>query len=453
MAELGMFFNGGTNFELKRSDNGHLIPDASVREIHQESRTTMKEGVEQAIMAEELGFSNVTFTEHHFQIGGAEHSPNPLQAQTYIAAKTDNIQLRQVANIIVWHDPIRLAEQVAMLDNLSGGRVEFGIGRGYQPRENEVLGQYWGGTIQDEEKNRQSLEEKLTIIKKAWTNDLINHKGEFHHVPPVYTKWHHKQDFEYLNDDVSGVDVDEVMEWDYDADDREGDHFSQQDGDSTLKKVGVLPHPHQEPHPPMWEPVGSPRSIRFAAENAINAYLTTGPPEVVAEFAEQYYDAVEEAGWPDYREEYDGSPFKYGWDGDRRRGLCTRRPVFITDAADDETYEAWKRNIEFEWGWYEPFDTYTPELLSKHTGDDRWYDHEKLGHDPELVIEHEIAMVGTAEEIVEKIINMKELVGYEDDFCMDFEFGARGLSEDVTIEQMKAFGEKVIPHVEEEFPG
>jgi alkanesulfonate monooxygenase SsuD/methylene tetrahydromethanopterin reductase-like flavin-dependent oxidoreductase (luciferase family) len=59
-----------------------------------------------------------------------------------------------MANILPWHDPIRLAEQVALLDIISDGWTEVGIGRGYQPREAAILGQYWSGTMQDEEKNR-----------------------------------------------------------------------------------------------------------------------------------------------------------------------------------------------------------------------------------------------------------------------------------------------------------
>ena len=60
--------------------------------------------------------------------------------QMAVAAHTKRIRLGQAANIIVWHHPVRLAEQIALLDVISGGRVECGIGRGYQPRENETLG-------------------------------------------------------------------------------------------------------------------------------------------------------------------------------------------------------------------------------------------------------------------------------------------------------------------------
>lgn len=451
MAQIGIFYNGGTSHELKRTEEGHVLPDASVAEMHEEAKKSSKQATELAIRAEELGFSQATFTEHHFQIGGAEQSTNPLQTQTYIAAKTDEIRLRQVANIIPWHDPIRLAEQVAILDNLSDGRVEFGIGRGYQPRENEVLGQYWGGTIQDEEKNRRSFAEKFEIIKEAWTQDFVKKNGQYHHIPPAHTKWHHKQDQAYFDQGVSGVDVEDIMDWDEDADDRQKGYYSMEDGDTTVKKIAVSPQPTQEPYPQVWEPVGSPRSIKFAAEHGINAYFTSGSAEITKDFCERYYDALEEAGWPDRRPEYDGVPFEYGWDAERRRGVCTRRPVFLTDEADEETFEKWKKSLEFEWGWYEPFDMITPDLLEKYTGDERWHDYEPLGWPAELFIDNDIVLAGTSEEVLDKIIHLKEEVGFHD-LCLDLEFGGRGLDESVTMNQMEAFAEEVLPHIEAKYP-
>jgi len=103
--------------------------------------------VRQGILAEKLGFQSFWLTEHHFQPEGAEMSPNPLMVQMSVAAHTKRIRLGQAANIIVWHHPVRLAEQIALLDVISGGRVECGIGRGYQPRENETLGRPYGSTM------------------------------------------------------------------------------------------------------------------------------------------------------------------------------------------------------------------------------------------------------------------------------------------------------------------
>ena len=80
-----------------------------------------------------------------------------------------------------------------MLDVLSGGRLEFGIGRGYQPREAEVFGHRLGGTIQDQERNRAYFQEAYDIIIKAWTEPSFAHHGQFFSIPPTWTKWNHKQ--------------------------------------------------------------------------------------------------------------------------------------------------------------------------------------------------------------------------------------------------------------------
>ena len=63
-----------------------------------------------------------------------------------------------------------------------------GIGRGYQPRENETLGRPYGSPIQDQERNRKVFEESIAIMKKCWTEPSFSHHGEFFSVPPTYSK-------------------------------------------------------------------------------------------------------------------------------------------------------------------------------------------------------------------------------------------------------------------------
>ena len=91
-----------------------------------------------------------------------------------------------------------------MLDIISGGRLDFGIGRGYQPREVETLGAAFGSTIQDQERNRAMFEETFAIIMKCWTEDSFSHHGEFFTIPPTYTRWHHRQTMAYFSDQAEG---------------------------------------------------------------------------------------------------------------------------------------------------------------------------------------------------------------------------------------------------------
>ncbi len=198
MLEIGVFHNGASSLPVITTKDGVTLNDGSLAQVHQAAQATLVNQVRQGILAEKLGFQSFWLTEHHFQPEGAEMSPNPLMVQTAIAANTRRIRLGQAANIIVWHHPVRLAEQIATLDVISGGRVECGIGRGYQPRENETLGRPYGSTIQDQERNRKAFEEAVAILKKCWTEPSFSHHGENFSIPPSYTKWNHKQTIAYF---------------------------------------------------------------------------------------------------------------------------------------------------------------------------------------------------------------------------------------------------------------
>ena len=105
---------------------------------------------------------------------------------------------------------MRLAEQTATLDVISGGRLECGVGRGYQPRENETLGRPYGSTIQDQERNRKAFEESLTILK-CWTEPSFSHHGEFFSMPPTYTRWNHRQTIAYFQSEEAEPRLEDVL--------------------------------------------------------------------------------------------------------------------------------------------------------------------------------------------------------------------------------------------------
>ena len=97
---------------------GEQIPDkdAYARDLHL------------AMQAEPLGFQSIWSVEHHFT--DYTMCPDVFQFLTYMAAKTEHIQLGSMVCVLPWHDPVRVAEQISMLDNLSDGRVILGMGRG-----------------------------------------------------------------------------------------------------------------------------------------------------------------------------------------------------------------------------------------------------------------------------------------------------------------------------------
>jgi alkanesulfonate monooxygenase SsuD/methylene tetrahydromethanopterin reductase-like flavin-dependent oxidoreductase (luciferase family) len=449
---FGVWHNGNTNLPLKETEDGLVIPDASLAEMHEDRRRVAIERIEHGILADERGYDRLTFTEHHFVLTGAEFSPNPLQSQAVVAYNTEDIKLRQVANILSWHDPVRLAEQAAMLDVVSDGRAEVGIGRGYQPREGETFGQYWGGGVGDQEKNRAAFEEKVEILRKAWTEDVMTHHGQFHQVPPTWTRWHHPQERAYLADQVTEYGVEDYIDWAEGSVDETALSPSYPDvvssGESTLEAVSVFPQPVQEPHPQLWEPVGSPRSIRFAAENGINPYLAGArDPAEIDRVVESYYDAVEAAGWPDHRPEYDGEPFGRPWDEERERGLTIYVPVFNTAVADEETYERWLQGIKGYWQYIGFFgfagglpaeeDEHPIELLRTL--------------DPELFVERDLYLAGDAEYIADRLAHVAETLD-AGEISFDLAFENMGITGEEADAQLEAFADRVVPYLEEEFP-
>lgn len=124
---------------------------------HNEFDKVMEEAREQAIYCDENDFHSIWYTEHHFGHEGNELVPNPLMMGADIAARTKNIRIGQAANVITFWHPLRLAEDIALLDQLSGGRVEIGLARGLYGREAANLNLNADPTNQKQ--NREIFEE------------------------------------------------------------------------------------------------------------------------------------------------------------------------------------------------------------------------------------------------------------------------------------------------------
>ena len=297
MLELGVFHNGASDLPVRITKDGVAINAGNLRDTQQSAVRTQIDQIRQGVLAEKLGFDYFFLTEHHFQPEGAEDSPNPLQTETAIAALTKRIRLGQTANILTWHHPVRLAEQAAILDVISGGRLEFGLGRGYQPRETEVLGGPLGATIQDQERNRSYFEEAYEIIMKCWTQESFSHHGEFFTIPPTYTRWNHKQTIAYFEQEGVGRTLDEVIS--LGGPDMYATGSPVLATTTKLREIQVYPQPVQKPHPQLWQPLTSPRSIEFAARHGINGYFIVEPNARLKQNIDMYYDVASKAGWPD----------------------------------------------------------------------------------------------------------------------------------------------------------
>jgi alkanesulfonate monooxygenase SsuD/methylene tetrahydromethanopterin reductase-like flavin-dependent oxidoreductase (luciferase family) len=133
-----------------------------------------------AQLMDRRGYDVFWLAEHHFQREGYEVIPNILMLAVHLAHLTQHIKFGCGFNIApMWH-PLRLAEDYAVADYLTGGRVVFGVGRGYHTREVETF----GAPMLDPTANRDLFEEQLEIIFKAFNESAFSHAGKYYTLPP-----------------------------------------------------------------------------------------------------------------------------------------------------------------------------------------------------------------------------------------------------------------------------
>ncbi len=443
MFEIGIFHNGASRLPVVETKDGVAVSDGSLAEVHVAAQEVLVSQVRQGILAEKLGFQSFWLTEHHFQPEGAEMSPNPLLTQMAIATRTRKIRLGQCANIVVWHHPVRIAEQIAQLDVVSNGRVECGMGRGYQPRENETLGRPYGSTIQDQERNRKSFEEAVAIIRKCWTELSFSHRGENFSIPPSYTKWNHKQTIAFFEMDKVERRLEDVIA--IGAPDMYSAGNPVQATTTTLKELQVFPQPVQKPHPQIWEPLTSPRSIKWAAEHGVNGVFIVEPNDRLKRNIDMYYEAAEKAGFPDM---LNRGKFKYGWDAEKRRGIMTSRYIHVTTPGrEKQAMERAAKAMELQFDYYGPFGF--GAVVARL--DEPMFDLNKRVT-AEMLREREIAIQGSKQFVIDKIMKMKNQVGYED-FCFLGWFEMGGFESREIEDQMQLFAEEVMPVIARECGG
>ena len=188
-----------------------------------------------ARLMDDEGYYALWTAEHHFQREGTECIPNVLLMALHLTHVTKNLKIGCGFNITpMWH-PLRLAEDYAMADILSGGRVIFGLGRGYHTREVETF----GSPLLDQAANRELYEEQTEIIFKAFNNESFSHKGKHYTLPP------------------------EVPYRGY-----------------TLKELTLVPRPLRLPVE-TWQPIqgGTPRAMEFMAKHGIQGMVGGGSAE------------------------------------------------------------------------------------------------------------------------------------------------------------------------------
>ena len=194
--------------------------------------------LEQMEVADELGYASVWLTEHHFNVYGGT-VPNPAVLGAVVAARTRRIRIGTAVTVLPLHNPLTVAEDFAMLDVISAGRLDFGVGRGSVIREAEEFG------VTDT--SLALTAEATDLIVQLWTRRRVDFEGDYFHV----------------------------------------------------RGVQLLPRPIQQPHPPIW--VGAsrtPDTFAWAGRQGFHVmvlpYMT--PPAELRDRVEIYYSAARQAG-------------------------------------------------------------------------------------------------------------------------------------------------------------
>ena len=182
-------------------------------------------------LAEKLGYDKVWIAEHLFSTYGLVTSTQVYAAA--IAQRTKKIRIGMAVCAIPFNHPLRTASDFALVDILSHGRLDFGVGRAYQPHEFVGL-----GVPMDQ--SREMLTEGLDIVLKSWTQEKISYKGKYWTIP---------------------------------------------------EEVEVLPKPVQKPHPPVYQATISPESFEQAARMGINLQMAS--PFTYRTYRETWMDELE----------------------------------------------------------------------------------------------------------------------------------------------------------------
>jgi alkanesulfonate monooxygenase SsuD/methylene tetrahydromethanopterin reductase-like flavin-dependent oxidoreductase (luciferase family) len=200
-------------------------------------REQFENAIEQTLLAERLGFHSAFFVEHHWTRHGILSATLTLLSN--IAARTSTIRLGTAVLVLPLHDPVRMLEEAATVDILSGGRLDLGVGRGFQWVEFDGFGL-------DIADSQARYDEALAVVLKAWRSE-----GRFRH---------------------------------------EGRYW-------TYRDVSVEPRPLQQPHPPLWAGAGSVESARRAGRQGLRLMLSSGVPfERIGPMVEAYRSGLTEAG-------------------------------------------------------------------------------------------------------------------------------------------------------------
>ena len=199
---------------------------------------------------DQLGYYCMWTAEHHFQREGYECLPNLILLGVHLAGLTQRLKFGSAFNVVpMWH-PLRLAEDFAMADILTGGRLVFGVGRGYHSREVETF----GAPVIDNDANKELFEEQMEIIFKAFNEDSFSHHGK-HYTLPAKVPYRGYE----------------------------------------LEEITLVPRPIHRPVE-MWQPIASGRTLEYIAGKGIKGMVALTGELLVEQMFRSYQEYAALAG-------------------------------------------------------------------------------------------------------------------------------------------------------------
>ncbi len=212
-----------------------LRPIGRNRERYQQ---VIRDWAKLAQAADQLGYWGFSTIEHHFHSEGYEVGPNPGVLNAWWAGLTKRLRMGALGYVMSTQDPVRVAEECAILDHILEGRFFAGFARGYQARWTNILGQHYNSKATlsdgsaDDEINRQVFEEQMDIVRKCWTEDAVSYDGKFFKIPYPYETG------------VEGYPAYELA--------KKSGTQGEIGPNNEVRKISVVPAPYQRPHPPVF---------------------------------------------------------------------------------------------------------------------------------------------------------------------------------------------------------
>jgi alkanesulfonate monooxygenase SsuD/methylene tetrahydromethanopterin reductase-like flavin-dependent oxidoreductase (luciferase family) len=233
--------------------------------------------------AEEMGVWGAATIEHHLHSEGYEVGPNPGVLNAWWAGQFKKLHVGALGYVMATRDPIRVAEETAILDHITKGRYFVGLARGYQSRWTNVLGQFSDSVATvsdgsaDDIRNRDIFEERTEMLLRCWTEASVALDGKYYKAPyPYETGVQNYPAWKIASEAGGPGEIDPVT--------------------NAVRRLSVCPAPYQDPHPPVFVATSkTDDSVKFCARNGfVPTYFSSF--EKIVKHAQIYREEAKKAG-------------------------------------------------------------------------------------------------------------------------------------------------------------